>query len=894
MLINATQSEELRVAVVDGQKLHDINIELPGREQKKSNIYKGIVSRVEPSLEAAFIDYGPERHGFLPLKEVSRHLFSEETLKNGGRPTITGALKEGQQIIVQINKEERGHKGAALTTFISLAGRYLVLMPNNPRAGGISRRIEGKDRVDLREALKSLNIPENAGLIARTAGIGKSNDALKWDLEYLTQLWTAIDKSSAEKEAPFLIYQDSDIIIRSIRDHMSKDISEILIDDEECYDRAYDFVSKVMPHNCNKLKRYKSDTPLFSRYQIESQIESAFQREVHLPSGGSIVIDHTEALTSIDINSARSKKGSSIEETALHTNLEAAEEISRQLRLRDMGGLFVIDFIDMSHHKNQRQVEICLKDALEPDRARVRTSRISRFGLLELSRQRLNPSIGDASQHLCPRCSGQGSVRGVESLALSILRIIEEEAMKSSTDKIVAQLPIEVATFLLNEKRQNVHDIELRQKIEVLLIPNREIETPRYAIERVRQQDNQIMGASYTLASKIEEEQTNYHEEKQIATATEKATVDSVAPVKPAPPSTTPPEKKESVGLLRKVFNIFSSTPKEEEVAEVITSPKAEAEVEVKPQAKKPQNKTQQRNKPVHNKNKPQPQNKGKYKTNPPQQRNPNQNQNQNKPANKPITTENQNKPKYQPKPQTPRVQKPPQKPPQQPPQQPKRDEDYKKEPQKVSQPIEKEAKFQKLNYAEKSMIAEEKITPVENIVKPIEPVVKKEPPKKEVEQPKAKVVETKSEKVPLKAKYIPSQPKKSEYQQIETKKQEKVAPVVKEAVKPKPVKKAPPVAQAVETKPLQQIETKVNKTATPIVQPVVEEKVKVVETKAVEQDKSSQQIETAKKRTKKVATKKVQPRAKKKVTKKRPTTKKRVTKKKKITKKKLILKTQE
>jgi len=507
MLINATQPEELRVAIVDGQKLFNLDIESAGREQKKANIYKGKVTRVEPSLEAAFVDYGAERHGFLPLKEISRSYFTEEAAKVRGRVSIKDAIKEGQELVVQIEKEERGNKGAALTTFISLAGRYLVLMPNNPRAGGVSRRIEGQDRSELREAMAALTIPENMGLIVRTAGVGKSVEELQWDLDYLIQLWTAIEKSAKEKAGPFLIYQDSNVIIRSIRDYLRADIGEIVIDNPEVYAQAREFINQVMPHNLKKLRLYEDEIPLFSRYQIESQIETAFRREVTLPSGGAIVIDHTEALTSIDINSARATKGADIEETALNTNLEAADEIARQLRLRDLGGLFVIDFIDMTPSKNQRAVENRLKDALKMDRARVQVGRISRFGLLEMSRQRLRPSLGESSQHVCPRCHGQGTIRGVESLGLSILRIIEEQAMKENTGRIIAQLPVDVATFLLNEKRQVIYDIEKRQQISVVLIPNPRYETPNYEIERVRSQDmpqTTEESASYALRQEPE------------------------------------------------------------------------------------------------------------------------------------------------------------------------------------------------------------------------------------------------------------------------------------------------------------------------------------------------------------------------------------------------------
>jgi ribonuclease E len=501
MLINATQPEELRVAIVDGQKLYNLDIETPGREQKKANIYKGRITRVEPSLEAAFVDYGAERHGFLPLKEISRSYFTEEARKASGKVNISEVLREGQEVIVQVEKEERGNKGAALTTFISLAGRYLVLMPNNPRAGGVSRRIEGDDRSALREAMSELEIPEGMGLIVRTAGIGKSAEELQWDLDYLLQLWSAIEQSAAGKKGPFLIYQESNVIIRSMRDYLRADIGEIIIDDEAVFNEAASFITQVMPKYERKLKLYQDEVPLFSRYQIESQIESAFQREVHLPSGGALVIDHTEALTSIDINSARATKGADIEETALNTNVEAAEEVARQLRLRDLGGLFVIDFIDMTPSRNQREVENRLKEALKEDRARVQIGRISRFGLLEMSRQRLRPSLGESTHQVCPRCDGHGHVRGVESLALSILRIIEEEALKENTGRVLAQLPVEVAAFLLNEKRQAIAKLEERHDITVVLVPNKHLETPKYEIERIRRTEMpKEEAASYTLA----------------------------------------------------------------------------------------------------------------------------------------------------------------------------------------------------------------------------------------------------------------------------------------------------------------------------------------------------------------------------------------------------------
>ena len=544
MLINATQPEELRVATVDGQILYNLDIESPGREQKKANIYKGTITRVEPSLEAAFVDYGADRHGFLPLKEISRTYFEPDTAKPGARINIKEVVREGREVVVQIDKEERGSKGAALTTFVSLAGRYLVLMPNNPRAGGVSRRIEGQDRSELRDVMSQLAIPDDMGLIVRTAGVGKNTEELQWDLDYLLQLWRAIESSAASRRAPFLIYQESDVIIRSIRDYLRVDIGEIVIDDRAVYERAEAFMRQVMPGNLKKLRIYQDEVPLFTRYQIESQIESAFQREVRLPSGGSIVIDHGEALTAIDINSSRATKGADIEETALNTNLEAADEIARQLRLRDLGGLFVIDFIDMTPPKNQRAVEDRLRDALKHDRARVQVARISRFGLLEMSRQRLRPSLGDSTTSECPRCHGQGKIRGIESLALSILRIIEEEAMKDSTERIIAHLPVSVATFLLNEKRRAILDLEARQEVEVLLLPNKHIETPDYQIERLRSQDltkQPDERPSYEMAVLPQSVGTG-HARAGEPTRSEEPTVKSITPTSPVPTREPPPE----------------------------------------------------------------------------------------------------------------------------------------------------------------------------------------------------------------------------------------------------------------------------------------------------------------------------------------------------------------
>ncbi|MFC3283638.1 ribonuclease E [Litchfieldella rifensis] len=483
MLINATQPEELRVALVDGQRLYDLDIESGAREQKKANIYRGKITRIEPSLEAAFVDFGAERHGFLPLKEISREYFSKEP---SGRPNIKEVLKEGQEVIIQVDKEERGNKGAALTTFISLAGRFLVLMPNNPRAGGISRRIEGDERTQLKEAMGQLTLPDKMGVIVRTAGIGRSPEELQWDLDYLVQVWESITEEAGKRPAPFLIYRESNVIIRAMRDYLRQDIGEVLIDNPEVHQEALSFIRQVMPSYQQKIKLYADEVPLFSRFQLESQIETAYQREVKLPSGGSIVIDHTEALVSIDINSARATRGSDIEETALQTNLEAADEIARQLRLRDIGGLVVIDFIDMSPARNQRDVENRMRDALKLDRARVQIGRISRFGLMEMSRQRLRPSLGETSGVVCPRCVGQGTIRDVRSLSLSIMRLIEEEAMKERSAQIRAILPVPVATYLLNEKRSVLAEIERRQGVKVVMLPSPEMDTPHYDVQRLR------------------------------------------------------------------------------------------------------------------------------------------------------------------------------------------------------------------------------------------------------------------------------------------------------------------------------------------------------------------------------------------------------------------------
>lgn len=546
MLINATQAEELRVALVDGQSLFDLDIETPARERKKANIYKGRITRVEPSLEAAFVQYGSDRHGFLPFKEISKDYFQGKEKADLSKVSIADVIKEGQEIVVQVEKEERGNKGAALTTFVSLAGRYLVLMPNNPRAGGVSRRIEGSERNEIRDALRDLDVPEGMGLIVRTAGVGRTSEELQWDLDYLLNLWSAVGKAVEHQSAPFLVYQESNVIIRALRDYLRADIGEILVDDREVFERAREFVQQVMPHNLQKLKFYDDRVPLFSRYQIESQIESAFQREVRLPSGGIIVIDHTEALISIDINSARATKGADIEETALRTNTEAAEEIARQLRLRDLGGLIVIDFIDMGPSRNQRDVENCLREAVKQDRARVQLGRISRFGLLEMSRQRLRSSLGESALEVCDRCSGQGTVRNVESLALSILRIIEEEAMKEKTGKVLAQLPVDVATFLLNEKRSILGAIEERNGIEVLLIPNRRLETPHYELQRLRTDEDAEEQTSYRLSDEDEGPSRAEVLLTSERARAESPAVKSIRPGPPAPASTPVQSEKEA------------------------------------------------------------------------------------------------------------------------------------------------------------------------------------------------------------------------------------------------------------------------------------------------------------------------------------------------------------
>ncbi len=565
MLINATQPEELRVALVDGQRLFDLDIESGAREQKKANIYKGKITRVEPSLEAAFVDFGADRHGFLPLKEISREYFKKAP---EGRVNIKEVLSEGQEVIVQVEKEERGNKGAALTTFISLAGRYLVLMPNNPRAGGISRRIEGEERNELREALNGLNVPADMGLIVRTAGLGRSSEEMQWDLDYLLQLWSAVKEASQDRPAPFLIYQESNVIIRAIRDYLRQDIGEVLIDSVEAQDEALSFIQQVMPQYASKIKLYEDSVPLFNRFQIESQIETAFQREVKLPSGGSIVIDPTEALVSIDINSARATKGGDIEETALQTNLEAAEEIARQLRLRDIGGLIVIDFIDMTPAKNQRAVEEKVREALEADRARIQVGRISRFGLLEMSRQRLRPSLGETSGIVCPRCNGQGIIRDVESLSLAILRLIEEEALKDRTAEVRARVPFQVAAFLLNEKRNAITKIELRTRARIFILPDDHLETPHFEVQRLRDDSPEIIAgqASYEMSpTEVEEAQpvsstrTLVRQEAAVKTAPQR-TAPAPAPTATPVAATTPTAQEPSLfkGLVKSLVGLFA------------------------------------------------------------------------------------------------------------------------------------------------------------------------------------------------------------------------------------------------------------------------------------------------------------------------------------------------
>ncbi len=579
MLFNATQQEELRVAIVNGQKLIDIDIETAGRELRKSNIYKGVITRIEPSLEACFVNYGEERHGFLPFKEVARSYFKEGIdVRNA---TIKEALREGQEIVVQVEKEERGNKGAALTSFISLAGRYLVLMPNNPRGGGVSRRVEGEDRQELRETMDKLDLPGGMSVIARTAGIGRTVDELQWDLNYLMQLWRAIEGAGKSAPGAFLIYQESSLVIRAIRDYFQPDIGEILIDTDEIYEQAQQFMLHVMPDMTNRVKRYSDDVPLFSRFQIEHQIETAYSRTVPLPSGGAIVIDHTEALVSVDVNSARSTRGGDIETTALNTNLEAAEEVARQLRLRDLGGLIVIDFIDMENAKNQREVETRLKDALRYDRARVQMGKISRFGLMELSRQRLRPSLSEGSHVTCPRCNGTGHIRDTESSALQVLRIIQEEAMKEHSAAIHVQVPVDVAAFLLNEKRGEILKIETRHRVTVILIPNKHLETPHYKLERLKHDDPRLEEhhVSYAMAEQVETDIGYSKRQKEEAKPRQEAVVKSItpeqAPIVERKEAATPVvTETKQVGFFGRIFAwLFGQSEEKAPAAVVETAP---------------------------------------------------------------------------------------------------------------------------------------------------------------------------------------------------------------------------------------------------------------------------------------------------------------------------------
>ena len=555
MLINATHNEELRVALVNGQKLYDLDIESRDREQKKGNIYKARITRVEPSLEAAFVDFGGNRHGFLPLKEISREYFSIPPSKIKGRINIQEVVREGIELVVQVDKEERGTKGAALTSFYSLAGRYLVLMPNNPRAGGISKRIDGDERDELKTVMSNLEIPSDMGVIIRTAGLGRSAEELQWDLDYLLQLNQAIRNATESSKSPFLIYQESDVITRAIRDNLRNDIGEILIDTEDACQQAVEFVEKVMPQYKSRIKRYDSDVPLFNRYHIEGQIETAFQRDVHLPSGGSLVIDPTEALVSIDINSAKATRGSDIEETALTTNLEAADEICRQLRLRDIGGLIVIDFIDMSATRNQREVETRLRDSLQVDRARVQIGRISRFGLLEMSRQRLRPSLGETSGIVCPRCSGLGTIRDVDSSSLAVIRIVEEESLKETSSEIRAFLPIAVSSYLLNEKRNVLSEIEQRNNVRIIVVPDPEMQTPHYRVERIRDNNAEEASVSYEISS-VKEEVLPHKDNRAVSV--EEAAVKSLNPSLPPKPVKKPVQKPvKKSGLLVRLAQLF-------------------------------------------------------------------------------------------------------------------------------------------------------------------------------------------------------------------------------------------------------------------------------------------------------------------------------------------------
>jgi len=586
MLFNATQAEELRVAIVDGQKLIDLDIETAGKEQRKGNIYKGVITRVEPSLEAAFVDYGSERHGFLPFKEISRAYFHADV--DPARARIQDVVRDGQELIVQVDKDERGNKGAALTTFVSLAGRYLVLMPNNPRGGGVSRRVEGEERNELRDLIAQLEVPSGMSIIGRTAGLGRNLEELQWDLNYLLQLWRAIETASRQQSGAYLIYQESSLVIRAIRDYFHQDIGEILIDTDGIFEQARQFMAHVMPGNVNRVKLYRDDVPLFSRFQIEHQIETAYARTVPLPSGGAVVIDHTEAMVAIDVNSARATRGADIEETALRTNCEAADEIARQLRLRDLGGLVVIDFIDMENSRNQREVENRLRDALRYDRARVQMGKISRFGLMELSRQRLQTSLGETSHMTCPRCNGIGHIRSVESSSLHILRILQEEAMKENTAAVHAQVPVDVATFLLNEKRSEFHAIEQRLKVNVVLIPNMHLETPNYNVTRLRHDElNQMepLPASYRMVEQPSE--TREPATAEVKPTRPQAAVQGITPEQPAPMPETAPSADGGAArpsILQKIFGWLTRKP--EEVSEPV---KVKPREQRRPQREGPQ-----------------------------------------------------------------------------------------------------------------------------------------------------------------------------------------------------------------------------------------------------------------------------------------------------------------
>ncbi|MBL4772505.1 MAG: Rne/Rng family ribonuclease, partial [Alcanivoracaceae bacterium] len=596
MLINATHPEEIRVALADGQKLYNLDIDVPGQDRKKGNIYKGKITRVEPSLEAAFVDYGANRHGFLPYKEISRNYYTEAANKAKERPPIAKAIKEGTEVIIQVNKEERGNKGAAISTYISLAGRYMVYMPENPKAGGISRRIEGEARQDLKATLSKVDQPKNSGLIVRTAGIGRTVDELAWDLNYLDQVWTAIKTVAANRKAPFFIYQESDIFIRALRDYLRPDVGEILIDNKEIYEKARDFMQQVMPHNLKKLSFYNDTIPLFSRYQIESQIQSAFSREVRLPSGGSLVIDHTEAMISIDINSARATKGADIEETALNTNLEAADEIARQLRIRDLGGLVVIDFIDMRSHKNQRSVEQQLNEAVSNDRARIQTSKISRFGLLEMSRQRLKSSINESSQFTCPRCSGHGFIRNIESLSVSILRLMEEEALKPETGKVIAQVPTKVANFIMNEKRQELNSLESRHSVPMLIIANEYYQSPQFDVKRLKKSESGNIDVNCISLNKPESEESAENKSSQASHQhRELAAVDVLTPDSQAP------ARVKSNGITSWLKSLFTSNTTPVKTAVKSTKKPQHSSHKQHNAVNKQQGKHPQKNKP-HNK----------------------------------------------------------------------------------------------------------------------------------------------------------------------------------------------------------------------------------------------------------------------------------------------------